>query len=75
MQLLNLRLEDWQQAALAELARERGVEIEAMAESLLGERLMEHMNAVLKDLLCGLQVSERQTADTIEGRLKRLFEE
>ena len=48
---ISLRLDDWQQAALLELARSRGVDVEAMAQSLLNERLVERLHTAFDDLM------------------------
>ena len=78
MQQLHIELEDWQQAALAELASARGVDVERMAQSLLSERLVERMHTAFDDLLSEepiLLAHDIPSADTIEQRLRQLFDE
>ncbi|MBI3722298.1 MAG: hypothetical protein HY248_07060 [Fimbriimonas ginsengisoli] len=83
---INLHLDDWQQEALSELARSRGLTDEKMANTLLSERLIERIHCAFDDLLSGepilapeairMQSGRREgltSADTIEQRLKRLF--
>jgi hypothetical protein len=76
MQQLNIKLEDWQQAALRELATARGVDESEMAQSILSERLIERAHCSFDDMLEGdaLLVGGGPTADTIEQRLRRLFD-
>ena len=78
MQQLHIELEDWQQAALAELASARGVDVERMAQSILSERLVERMHTAFDDLLSEepiLLAHDIPSADTIEHRLRQLFDE
>jgi hypothetical protein len=70
MQNLSIQLEDWQQAALNDLARSRGVEAERMAHSILNERLIERIHTSFDDLVAEASPSP----DSIEQRLKRLFD-
>ncbi|MCC6729718.1 MAG: hypothetical protein IT208_10315 [Chthonomonadales bacterium] len=71
MQTLHIRLRAWQRERLVGLARARGVDVEAMAESLLSERLRERGwlpsdgAVTLADAAC----------DTIERRLRRVAEQ
>ena len=77
MQNLSIQLEDWQQAALREMARSRGIEIETLARSILNERLIERIHTSFDDLLASeplLLTADIPPADTIEQRLRRLFE-
>lgn len=76
---LQLYLEDWQQAALLEMAQTRGMALEAMAQALLTERLSERSAAGR-----GAEHRSRKraprwqnsfTRDTLETRLKTLFED
>lgn len=80
MQDLHISLEDWQQAALTELAQSRGLDVERMAQSLLNERLIERMHTSFDDLLSDVElptypVYHGLDSDTIEQRLRRLFDE
>lgn len=76
MQALEIHLEDWQQEALAELARARGVGLETYIQSLVNERLSTHISNTLEHLFSGTQTRwDCCPSDTIEGRLKQLFEE
>lgn len=83
---IQLQLDDWQQEALGELARSRGMAPEAMAKTLLNERLVERIHCAFDDLLSGdailiaepfrmddVRRDDRPNSDTIEQRLKRLF--
>jgi len=69
-------LEDWQQAALNDMARSRGVEVERLAHSILNERLIERIHTSFDDLVDADPLSgpAGPSADTIEQRLRRLFE-
>jgi hypothetical protein len=77
MQHLHILLDDWQKEALEALARERGMEVETIARSLLCEGLRECLEFVScvrgEDRLSLRALS--LFSDTIEIRLKRLFEE
>ena len=86
MSNIHLTLDDWQAEALGELARSRGIELEAMAKTLLNERLVERIHCAFDDLLSGEPILPAEpivrndvrredglTRDTIEQRLKRLF--
>lgn len=78
MQNLHVRLEDWQGAALAELARARGIGVEEMARRLLSERLIERMHTAFDDLLVSptaLVADACFSRGSIEHRLKQLFED
>lgn len=76
MQALEIHLEDWQQEALAELARARGVGLETYIQSLVNERLSTHICKTLEHLFSGTQARwDCSPCETIEERLKRLFEE
>jgi hypothetical protein len=77
MQKLSIQLEDWQQAALHEMAHSRGIEVETLARAILNERLIERIHTSFDDLVSPdslLLASEVPAADTIEQRLRRLFE-
>lgn len=77
MQNISITLEDWQQAALKELAHSRGIEVETLARSILNERLIERIHTSFDDLVSGepaALVAEHPPFDTIEQRLRRLFE-
>jgi hypothetical protein len=77
MEQIHIQLEDWQQAALKEMAHTRGVEVEALATSILNERLVERIHTAFDDLMCddgAVVISDTPTSDTIEQRLRRLFE-
>lgn len=76
MQNLSIQLEDWQQDALKEMARSRGVEVESMARTILNERLLERIHTSFDELVSGgiTLSTEGPSADTIEQRLRRLFE-
>lgn len=76
MQNLSIPLEDWQQDALKEMARSRGVEVETLARSILNERLIERIHTSFDELVSGGSTRQMETpsADTIEQRLRRLFE-
>ena len=75
MQNLSIELEDWQQAALNDLARSRGVEAERMAHSILNERLIERIHTSFDDLVASEFAGEGAlSTDSIERRLKRLFD-
>ena len=78
MQPLHIELDDWQQEVLSELAQARGVGVETMAKSLLSERLVERMHTAFDDLLSDDPILGRYDlpgGDTIEQRLRKLFEE
>jgi hypothetical protein len=78
MQNLNIQLEDWQGEALAEMAHARGMGVEMMAQSLLSERLVERIHCAFDDLLSGTPILlgyDSPGSDTIEQRLRRLFED
>ena len=83
---IQLHLDDWQEEALGELARSRGIALEAMVSTLLNERLVERIHCAFDDLLSGEPILSRESiigndvrreapasAETIEERLKRLF--
>lgn len=83
---IQLHLDDWQEEALGELARSRGIALEAMASTLLNERLVERIHCAFDDLLSGEPILPKESlfgdgirrdaiasAETIEERLKRLF--
>jgi hypothetical protein len=82
---ISLHLDDWQEEALGELARSRGIALEAMASSLLNERLVERIHCAFDDLLSGEPILPSESLigedirrgvaspETIEERLKRLF--
>ena len=83
---LNLHLDDWQAEALGELARSRGIAVEAMAKTLLNERLVERIHCAFDDLLSGepslaaepirrddVRRDDPLSIEPIEQRLKRLF--
>ena len=83
---IHVHLDEWQQEALCEMARSRGIAVEAMAKTLLNERLIERIHCAFDDLLSGEPILPVETlrredvrrdelpcADTIEQRLKRLF--
>jgi hypothetical protein len=74
---ISISLEDWQTAALQEMARARGIEIETLAHSILNERLIERIHTSFDDLLPSRNqavTAERPSADTIEQRLRGLFD-
>lgn len=50
---IQVHLDEWQQEALSELARSRGIAVEAMAKTLLNERLIERIHCAFDDLLSG----------------------
>lgn len=78
MRQIHIQLEDWQQEALEEMAQARGVAVETLAQSLLTERLTERIHRAFDDLLSNRPIRpapEDPPADTIERRLRRLFEE
>jgi hypothetical protein len=76
MQKLSIQLEDWQQDALTEMAQSRGIEVETMARTILNERLVERIHTSFDELVTGVgtQRIDSPNADTIEQRLRRLFE-
>ncbi len=80
MQQLHIQLEDWQQAALSEMAQSHGIAMETLAKSILSERLVERIHTAFDDLLSGdtaliiSDVSDVSSVDTIEQRLRRLFD-
>jgi acyl CoA:acetate/3-ketoacid CoA transferase alpha subunit len=74
MQQIKLQLEDWQQAALAEMARASGLGITEMAQNLLNAQLLERLNMSASIERAFLLLSPSPCADTIEQRLKILFE-
>lgn len=74
MQQIQLQLEDWQQAALAEMARANGLGITEMAQNLLNAQLLERLNTSAAMERTFLLLSPSPCADTIEQRLKILFE-
>lgn len=78
MQPLNIQLDDWQREVLSELAEARGVGVETMAKSLLSERLVERMHTAFDDLLSDEPILGHYAlpgSDTIEQRLRKLFDE
>lgn len=78
MRRLHMQLEDWQQEALEEMAQARGVEVETLAQALLTERLVERLHRASDGPITdrpSLSASEEPSADTLERRLRRLFEE
>ena len=76
MQKLSIQLEDWQQDALTEMAQSRGIEVETMARTILNERLVERIHTSFDELVTrgGTPRIDSPNADTIEQRLRRLFE-
>jgi hypothetical protein len=58
------------------MARSRGVEVETLARSILNERLIERIHTSFDELVSGgsTHQMENPSADTIEQRLRRLFE-
>jgi hypothetical protein len=74
MQQIELHLEDWQQAALAEMARTYGLGITEMAQNLLNAQLLQRLNSSATMERPFPLLSPSPCTDTIEQRLKTLFE-
>ncbi len=73
MQSIQVRLEDWQSAALASLARAGGEDMEAMVQRLLAEQIAQRAEAAFESFVSG--GFQRRRAATIEQRLQTLFAE
>jgi hypothetical protein len=74
---INIDLEDWEWAALADMAREREIGTAAMARKLLQYGLQKRVGQVFDTLVLAGTANEMPPFDeeAIEHRLGRLFEE
>ncbi len=78
MHQVNIDLEDWQQEALVEMARTRGIGLETMARTLISEKLVQRIHTAFDDLLSSSAPNRFPTdipSDSIEQRLRKLFDE
>ncbi len=78
MHHVSIILEDWQQEALVEMARTRGIATETMARSLITEKLVQSIHTAFDELLSGSAPNRFPSdisTDSIEQRLRKLFDE
>jgi hypothetical protein len=75
MQTVHIKLEEWEQAALSEMASARGVDVPHVAHLLLAERLIQRATARAQDDRVEYAPSSALDSDRIEVRLRRLFGE
>ena len=75
---MNITLEDWQQEALAEMARNRGVAAETIARSLLADQIVQQIHTSFDELMYSTapnRFPSDVSSDAIEFRLRKLFDE